>query len=137
MTSQRIFTLGEARALVPALRPRLQAMARIRERLLPFQGEMKRMAEGAQAGGATFPGAGKYLRHVQALNAHLAFLRENGVELKNMAAGLVDFPSMRQGKVVYLCWRMDEGTVSHWHEIEAGFAGRKPIRDPREEPSAG
>ena len=137
MTSQRIFTLGEARALVPALRPRLQAMARIRERLLPFREQVERLAEGAQRGGGTFPAAGEYLRHVQELNGHLAFLRENGVELKNMAAGLVDFPSMRQGKVVYLCWRMDEETITHWHEIEAGFAGRKPIRDPREEPSAG
>ncbi|OGL62355.1 MAG: hypothetical protein A3J27_06515 [Candidatus Tectomicrobia bacterium RIFCSPLOWO2_12_FULL_69_37] len=137
MAPPRIFTLAEARALVPVLRPRLREMARIRERLLPFREQVERLAEGAQRGGGTFPAAGEYLRHVQELNGHLAFLRGSGVELKDVAAGLVDFPSMREGRVVCLCWRMEEETVSHWHEIEAGFAGRKPIRGPLEEPSGG
>jgi hypothetical protein len=134
---RRLFTLEEARALVPALRPRLREMARFRERLLPFRGEAEGLAEGAQRGGATFPSAGEYLCHVEALNGHLDFLRGSGVELKDLAAGLVDFPSLRQGRVVYLCWRMEEETVSHWHEIEAGFAGRKPIEAPRGGPLKG
>ena len=137
MAYKRLFTLEEARSLVPDLRPRLQEMARLRERLLPYRGEMARLAEGAQRGGGTFPSAGEYIRLVQALDAHHCFLRGSGVELKDLAAGLVDFPSMRQGRVVYLCWRMEEETVSHWHEAGAGFAGRKPIRDPGAEPPSG
>ena len=70
MAPPRIFTLAEARALVPVLRPRLREMARIRERLLPFREQVERLAEGAQRGGGTFPAAGEYLRHVQELLAH-------------------------------------------------------------------
>ncbi|MBI2178539.1 MAG: DUF2203 domain-containing protein [Candidatus Tectomicrobia bacterium] len=137
MAPRRLFTLEEARALVPALRPRLREMARIRERLLPFRGEVERLAGDAQRGGGTFPSAGEYFRHVQALNGHLGFLRESGAELKDLATGLVDFPSLRQGRVVYLCWRMEEETVTHWHAIETGFAGRKPIENPRAGPPEG
>jgi len=134
VAAQRVFTLEEARALVPALRPRLQEMARLRERLLPFRVEMKALTEGSQRGGGTFPGAGEYLRHIQSLNTYLEFLRRTGVILKDLSAGLVDFPTLREGRLVYLCWRMEEETVAHWHEIETGFAGRKPIEDPLARP---
>lgn len=133
MSSRRIFTLEEARALVPVLRPRLREVARVWERLVPFREEMAHLPESAQRGGGTFPSAGEYLGRAQALGRHLDFLHENGVELKDPATGLVDFPAMREGRVVYLCWRMAEETITHWHEVEAGFAGRRPISDPRRE----
>ena len=50
-----------------------------------------------------------------------------GVELKDYFAGLVDFPSRREGRVVYLCWRFGEPAVAYWHELEAGFAGRQKL----------
>lgn len=53
-------------------------------------------------------------------------LRELGVELKGWD-GLVDFPCMMDGREVYLCWKMGEPEVSHWHEIEAGFLGRQKL----------
>ena len=55
-------------------------------------------------------------------------LRDLGVELRNME-GLCDFPSLMDGREVYLCWRLGEPTVAHWHELEAGFAGRQRIAD--------
>lgn len=54
-------------------------------------------------------------------------LAELGVECKSLADGLVDFPSEREGRVVYLCWRAGEEAVTHWHEVDAGFAGRQPL----------
>ena len=54
-------------------------------------------------------------------------LRELGVELKDPFQGLVDFPAEREGQDVWLCWRLGEEGVEHWHELEAGFAGRQPI----------
>ena len=55
-------------------------------------------------------------------------LKAVGVELRNMD-GLCDFPSMRDGREVYLCWRLGEPAVAHWHELDAGFAGRRRIAD--------
>ena len=54
-------------------------------------------------------------------------LRDLGVEPKNGPEGLVDFPSLLDGRVVYLCWKLDETEVAHWHEIDGGFAGRQPL----------
>ena len=53
-----------------------------------------------------------------------------GVELKDVAVGLVDFPSLRDGRTVYLCWKLGEPGVRHWHDLDAGFSGRKPIAEP-------
>ena len=54
-------------------------------------------------------------------------LAELGVECKSLESGLVDFPAERDGRVVYLCWRDGEEAVTHWHEVDAGFAGRQPL----------
>jgi hypothetical protein len=60
-------------------------------------------------------------------------LEEMGVELKGIEEGLVDFQSMRDGRVVYLCWRLGEETISYWHELDTGFPGlpRRWCRRPR------
>jgi hypothetical protein len=52
-----------------------------------------------------------------------------GIELKNIEQGLVDFPALRNGQVVYLCYRLDEPEVTAWHPIHTGFAGRQPVDD--------
>jgi len=49
-----------------------------------------------------------------------------GVELKDYETGLIDFPGRHQGRDIYLCWRLGEDKVDHWHELQAGFAGRQP-----------
>ncbi|MDX2037655.1 MAG: DUF2203 domain-containing protein [Isosphaeraceae bacterium] len=55
-------------------------------------------------------------------------LTRAGVELKG-PDGLCDFPSLRDGRVVYLCWRLGEPSVAHWHELDAGFSGRQAIEE--------
>ncbi len=62
-------------------------------------------------------------------------LKAVGVELRNMD-GLCDFPSLMDGREVYLCWRLGEPTVAHWHELEAGFAGRRRIAETGATPTA-
>ena len=54
-------------------------------------------------------------------------LDELGVVLNGEAEGLVDFPALLDGRVVFLCWKLGEPEVAHWHEIEAGFRGRRPL----------
>ncbi len=56
-----------------------------------------------------------------------------GIELKG-PDGLCDFPSLRDGRVVYLCWRLGEPEVMHWHELDAGFGGRQPLERPAKAP---
>ncbi|TWT33301.1 DUF2203 domain-containing protein [Blastopirellula retiformator] len=61
------------------------------------------------------------------LQNYVEELRELGVEPKSGPEGLVDFPAVINGRSVFLCWKLGEPTVSHWHDMDAGFAGRQPI----------
>lgn len=54
-------------------------------------------------------------------------LTEVGAELKDYQAGLLDFVSVHQGREVYLCWKLGEDRICHWHELDSGFAGRQPV----------
>ncbi|MCE9532605.1 MAG: DUF2203 domain-containing protein [Planctomycetes bacterium] len=56
-------------------------------------------------------------------------LSELGIELKDFFTGLIDFPCWNNGREVYLCWKLGEPTIGHWHEIWAGFAGRKKLKN--------
>ena len=58
---------------------------------------------------------------------HIKELEGVGVLLRDLNCGLVDFPCLHDGRVVYLCWRIDESSINFWHELESGFAGRKTI----------
>ena len=61
------------------------------------------------------------------MDEYVRELGQLGVELKDYFTGLIDFPSLRNGRPVYLCWRMGEAEVAYWHELEAGFAGRQKL----------
>jgi hypothetical protein len=63
-------------------------------------------------------------------------IQQTGCVVKDLDTGLVDFPSLRGGEKVYLCWKLGEERIGYWHGIEEGFAGRKPLDDaqPEEEP---
>jgi hypothetical protein len=92
------------------------------------------VVSGANSVVAPDPRAAELEREVSTLAAELeSFHRELvalGVESKDYAQGLVDFPAKRDGRTVYLCWRLGEPAVEFWHEIDAGYAGRQPL-DPR------
>jgi hypothetical protein len=66
-------------------------------------------------------------KDTERLQEYVAELRALGIEPKNGPEGLVDFPSMLDGREVYLCWKLGEPEVLHWHELEAGFLGRQPL----------
>jgi hypothetical protein len=61
------------------------------------------------------------------IEALMAALRDLGIEVKDIEAGLVDFYSLLEDRLVFLCWRLGEEQVDFWHEVDAGFAGRRPI----------
>ena len=71
-------------------------------------------------------GAG-YLSVVLKYNDLIGKIESAGCEIKGVREGLVDFPSIRSGREVYLCWRMPEKEIRFWHDMNSGFAGRQPI----------
>jgi len=66
-------------------------------------------------------------REITRLQEFIEELEELGVELKDISRGLIDFRSMMDGREVYLCWLLGEEEVGHWHELDAGFAGRQSL----------
>ena len=122
----RLFTVEEANALLPKLLELLEDVACHRDALRERAPHMEPIIRSASANGGGKTGS-EY--GVEAYNLYLAVerIRELGVILKDLDAGLLDFPHEREGRVVFLCWHPPEERVAFWHEIEAGYAGRQPI----------
>jgi hypothetical protein len=125
----RYFTVAEANALLPALRPRVARLVAAWQRLSAVQEQAVAILERkprADLGGPPLTQAAADI--VSAQNAMVA-IQALGVELKDPATGLIDFLALRDGVEVYLCWRHGESRVGFWHPIETGVAGRQPLEE--------
>jgi hypothetical protein len=129
-TDKKFFTPEQANATLPlvraivrdiveldrAMNERLERLARIDEAALtPAHQEELEMAQGELE---------ENLDRMQEFERELA---ELGVELKDRSTGLVDFPSRRDGREMLLCWQLGEPDVAHWHDLDAGFRGRRTL----------
>jgi hypothetical protein len=124
----KLFTVEEANALLPSVREILQKIQRSRRRLGPYRHEAKLAAEGAEQGGGGMAGGVKYAALLTNFTEEMGELEGLGVQLKDFERGLVDFPSLRDGRVVLLCWQLGEGDeLEWWHDMDAGFGGRTPL----------
>jgi hypothetical protein len=124
----KIFTVEEANALLPSVRQLLRRLQRFRRRLAAYREEVRQAAEQADQGGGGIPGGLLYARLLTSFAAAMGELEATGVQLKDFDRGLVDFPSLRDGRIVLLCWQLDEGDeLEWWHDMDAGFAGRTPL----------
>jgi hypothetical protein len=128
----RLFTLEEAQALLPGLKEILEKMQARKHTLDLLSAQIEDMSEATAGNGHSSGSKMVSLRHeaeraAADLEALAAELHATGCELKGIDQGLVDFPSERNGRVVYLCWRLGEDTISYWHELDTGFAGRQPL----------
>ncbi|MCC7104571.1 MAG: DUF2203 domain-containing protein [Chloroflexi bacterium] len=128
----RTFTLEEARALLPALRELLEQAIAARGTLERAAEASRRLEQRARGNGhGDHDASTSFERDSQqataSFQAAVRDIAELGVELKALNAGLVDFPSLREGRVVYLCWKLDEPDLAFWHPFETGFAGRQPL----------
>lgn len=124
---RRLFTVESAnrslvlvRRIVAGIVAQYQELAALRARVAS-----------AQRAKITSDAADALRREADMLVAALSRLQEEladvGCELKDFATGLVDFPASHEGRTVYLCWKFGEERVEHWHELDAGFSGRRPI----------
>ena len=127
MLHARHYTLEEASALLPRVADLIERMRSARDRL----GD--REARKALPEGGTTNGGGKPGRTVSEgfleLRESMVELRQLEVILRDLDRGLVDFPALREGREVYLCWQEGEDEIGFWHEPDAGFAGRRPLDD--------
>ena len=122
----RLFTIDEANALLPTLRKLLHKLDRERTKLTRLSHGAREAAAAAVDGGGT-PGGHNYAVALVAFVEAMQEIGALGIEIKDYERGLCDFPHMRDGRVVYLCWQKGEDTIEWWHDIEAGFAGRQPL----------
>jgi hypothetical protein len=123
---ERVFTVAEARNLIPSLRPILEEVAEEWRRIKELHPEIQKARDNAPFDGYSKFGV-TYVESVSHLTFLLQQIKEMGVILKDVEKGLCDFPYVRNGKVVYLCWQLGEESIDFWHEIETGFAGREPL----------
>ena len=124
----KLFTLSEANALLPSVRRIAGAIARAHNRIAASQEAARAAAENASFGGGFMADGPQYVTDLMSLAEHTGELEALGVQLKDYGRGLLDFPSMREGRVVLLCWQLGEGDrIEWWHDLETGFAGRQPI----------
>ena len=124
----KLFTVAEANALLPAVREILKKIQDARKNLASYRTHAKVAADQAEQGGGGFGDGLRYADLLIELTSQTSELEVLGVQLKDFERGLVDFPSLRDGRVVLLCWQIGEGDeVEWWHNVEDGFAGRTPI----------
>lgn len=120
------YTLDEARALLPTLREIFTAIHKHKAALESAEEtssrELKRT--GGDVGGKSVH---QLVRSMTGLQECVAQIVQKGIQVKDLDRGLIDFPSMRDGHEVFLCWELEEDDIEFWHDIEAGYAGRERL----------
>ncbi len=113
--------------MLPTLIPRLERIQYLYGRLASMREEAKVAASASEFGGG-MEGGTYYVKTLYEVGKLTTELHDSGIQLKDYSRGLIDFPSMKDDRVVLLCWQIGDGdSVSWWHEIDAGFAGRQPL----------
>lgn len=121
----KLFTLAEARALLPEIKRHFDSIDQARATMRRLGEEAKRASEAAGGGGT--PHGLRYARALTQLMQGVQEILGLGVEIKDFDRGLCDFPHEREGKIVYLCWQRGEDDIEWWHDLDTGFAGRQPL----------
>lgn len=124
----KLFSLAEANALIRVARPILLKIQSHHQRIALFRESAQAAANAAQFGGGGMENGAVYIKSLYELGKLTLEIDALGIQLKDYSRGLIDFPSLRNDKLVLLCWQLGEGDeIEWWHEPEAGFAGRKPL----------
>ena len=130
---ERTFTPAEANEALAEVRPVVERMVAAKRALDQAQERRDEATARIAGNGGGIPPQelaalhAEVERHAATLAGAVAELQALGVLVKDLDAGLVDFPSVRNGEQVLLCWRLGEAEVAFWHRPEDGFAGRRPI----------
>ena len=127
MEHSQHYSLEEASALLPRVVELIEHMRSARDRLGDAQARAA-LADAGQTNGGGQPGRTISEGFLELREAMLE-LRAREIVLRDLDRGLVDFPAVRDGQEIYLCWEEGEEQIAFWHEPDAGFAGRRPLGD--------
>jgi hypothetical protein len=122
---ERHYTVDEANALLPSVKPLLRKLRDAKDLLTDSEAH-EALSESAPANGGGEPGrqVGEAFLEVRRL---LGTLQEAGILVRDIDRGLIDFPAIRAGEEVYLCWELGEDAVEYWHDVESGYRGRQHL----------
>jgi hypothetical protein len=122
---ERHFTVEEANAILDRLKPLLRELREARDVLTDTDAHAV-LAEAAATNGGGEPGrkVGEAFLEVRRM---LLTIQEAGIVVRDIERGLIDFPAIRDGEEVYLCWELGEDEVAWWHDLDAGYGGRQPL----------
>jgi hypothetical protein len=129
----RHFTPEEANAALADVRPLVEQMVARRSEHVAALERQEELESRIRGNGGGIPPAelAESAAEVERLARELAKLvddlNELGVEVKDLDEGLVDFPALRRGETVLLCWKLGEDEIGYWHTLDDGFAGRRPL----------
>ena len=131
---ERTFTLDEAQSLLPVLESLLRTAINAKQIIEEADAELQALHHRIFLSGGMFldivPLARRRAERAKAeqqAKDALAEIDSIGVQVKDLSIGLLDFPCEVEGKTILLCWKLGEPAITHWHGLQEGFAGRKPI----------
>lgn len=133
----KIFSVDEANRLIPYLEPALESLRELNAEIVRLKREIE-VLDAIERSGAT--GRSADVRELREKETRIAGLTERfrgmireigsrGCVLRDLELGLVDFYTMARGQIVCLCWRRGEPRVEHWHPLDEGFSGRRPLAE--------
>jgi len=123
---KKYFTVAEANAVLPLARSIVRDISELANSLQERYDRLT--AEGDLVGANREEMEQELEQDQEKMRDYVQELQGLGIELKDFHVGLIDFPSRMGNRDVYLCWKLGEPEVGHWHELNAGFAGRRKIR---------
>ena len=120
------YTLEEARALLPTLRELFTSIHKSKAAMAEADGVLEKEMDrtGGDFGGKHVTRA---IETMAALRDGMGQITKLGIQVKDLDRGLVDFPAIRDGREVFLCWELEEDDIEFWHDIEAGYPGRERL----------
>ncbi len=143
--ADKYFKREEAEELLPLIEHCLRQARESKGQVETLDQELSQASARIMMLGGSLPAYGKLVatreqreKLVAQLQEAMNQIQETGCVLKDLDEGLVDFPTLREGEEVYLCWKLGEEHIGYWHGIEEGFAGRKPLdNESHDEPPSG
>jgi hypothetical protein len=142
--AERYFNREEAEELLPLIEQSLVEARESKEKVEDLDRQLSRATTEIMVLGGSLPPYGRLAANrsereklAGQLQEAINRILETGCLVKDLDEGLIDFPTLRDGEEVYLCWKLGEERIGYWHGIEEGFAGRKPLDEtaPEEPPS--
>ena len=122
----RLFTLDQANQLLLTLRPLVDELIATRDQIVTIRPKLDSGVQKALGNGAS-KATGELLKLFRRSERLIKKVHSYGVLVKDVDQGLLDFPSDKDGRVVFLCWKHGEASIAHWHDLDTGFGGRQPL----------